>query len=231
MIFLIESKWGNIDGLVQERHKSIANTLELCLSCINPSKSQVAMIHFSSNLPLLLSPQTTANGGLSVPSLGGSGSPAPSAVSPVPSGSEMGDLTSEVASNAGSSSSNKDSGDSSIDSIPLDWKWIILDGPVDTIWVENLNTVLDDSKILCLANGERISLTPGMRLVFEVDDLSKASPATVSRCAMVYMVRVTVWYWPFVRGIHWWPVDSPHKEPLVWKEFPCHDIIMICNMF
>ena len=81
--------------------------------------------------------------------------------------------------------------DGSIDTVLTDWQWIILDGPVDTLWVENLNTVLDDSKVLCLANGERIALTPGMRLMFEVDDLSQASPATISRCAMVYVVSGT----------------------------------------
>ena len=41
---------------------------------------------------------------------------------------------------------------------------------------------------MCLANGERISMGSGMRLIFEVDNLAKASPATVSRCAMVYVV-------------------------------------------
>ncbi|XP_051721899.1 dynein axonemal heavy chain 11 [Ctenopharyngodon idella] len=66
-------------------------------------------------------------------------------------------------------------------------KWIVLDGDIDPMWIESLNTVMDDNKVLTLANNERIPLTPSMRLLFEISHLKHATPATVSRAGILYI--------------------------------------------
>ncbi|XP_024136867.1 dynein heavy chain 10, axonemal isoform X4 [Oryzias melastigma] len=66
-------------------------------------------------------------------------------------------------------------------------KYILFDGDVDSEWLENMNSVLDDNKLLTLTNGDRIRLESHCALLFEVGDLQYASPATVSRCGVVFI--------------------------------------------
>jgi dynein heavy chain len=66
-------------------------------------------------------------------------------------------------------------------------KWILLDGDLDANWIESMNSVMDDNKILTLANNERIPLKPHMRIIYEIRDLRFATPATVSRAGILYI--------------------------------------------
>jgi dynein heavy chain len=66
-------------------------------------------------------------------------------------------------------------------------KWIILDGDLDANWIESMNSVMDDNKLLTLASNERITLKPSMKLICEIRDLKFATPATVSRAGILYI--------------------------------------------
>jgi dynein heavy chain 2 len=65
--------------------------------------------------------------------------------------------------------------------------WIICDGDIDPEWVESLNSVLDDNRLLTMPSGERIQFGPNVNFIFETHDLKFASPATVSRMGMIFL--------------------------------------------
>ncbi len=66
-------------------------------------------------------------------------------------------------------------------------KWTILDGDIDPEWIESLNTVMDDNKVLTLVSNDRFPFTPSMRLLFEISNLKYATPATVSRAGVLFI--------------------------------------------
>ncbi|GBG28212.1 Dynein heavy chain 2, axonemal [Hondaea fermentalgiana] len=90
--------------------------------------------------------------------------------------------------------------------------WIVLDGDIDAIWIESMNTVMDDNKVLTLVSNERIQLTHKMRMLFEVNSLQNATPATVSRAGILFINEDDVGWGPLVES--WLQVCSQSAKVL-----------------
>ncbi|CAH8640372.1 unnamed protein product [Heterobilharzia americana] len=110
-------------------------------------------------------------------------------------------------------------------------KWIVLDGDIDPMWIESLNTVMDDNKVLTLASNERIPLTPTMRLLFEISHLKTATPATVSRAGILYINPQDLGTTPFISS--WLTARELQSEQanlqILFDKYvpPCLDVLRV----
>ena len=77
-------------------------------------------------------------------------------------------------------------------------KWVVLDGDIDTVRIESMNTVVDDNKVLTQVSNERVLLSSITRLVSEINSLKNATPATVSRTGILYINETDVRWKPLV---------------------------------
>eukprot|EP00882_Tetradesmus_deserticola_P031252 GHRQ01035335.1.p3 GENE.GHRQ01035335.1~~GHRQ01035335.1.p3 ORF type:complete len:112 (-),score=40.08 GHRQ01035335.1:95-430(-) len=88
-------------------------------------------------------------------------------------------------------------------------------GDLDANWVESMNSVMDDSRLLTLPSNERIRLLPHMKMIFEIRDLKYATPATATRAGILYVSEGRQWH----NMVQSWlqRVVRPYAETAKWK--------------
>jgi len=94
--------------------------------------------------------------------------------------------------------------------------WVICDGDIDPEWVESLNSVLDDNRLLTMPNGERIQFGTNVNFIFETDNLKFASPATISRLSIIYLSEEDVDVKPLINSWIMKQPESLHSNLEMW---------------
>ncbi|XP_028521906.2 dynein axonemal heavy chain 7-like [Apis cerana] len=82
---------------------------------------------------------------------------------------------------------------------PYDKRWIIFDGSLNTIWIENLYSILDTNKILYLTSDEKINMQNSISIIFETISMEDISPAILSTCGIIYIESNSIDWRPYVK--------------------------------
>lgn len=112
-------------------------------------------------------------------------------------------------------------------------KWIVLDGDLDANWIESMNSVMDDNKMLTLACNERIPLRSHMRMIFEIRDLKYATPATVSRAGILFLSTNDGSQWRCIvrRWILSRMKSSASNDDIIGSDTPTNSILQWQELF
>ncbi len=125
-----------------------------------------------------------------------------------------------------------------------DPKWLMLDGDLDANWIESMNSVMDDNRLLTLPSNERIRVLPHMKLIFEIRDLKFATPATATRAGILYISEGQQWHnmamswinrwacgvlgWYVYELLHWYLVVMPSARASSGTTWPCR-VVPLCR--
>jgi dynein heavy chain len=109
-----------------------------------------------------------------------------------------------------------------------DPKWLMLDGDLDANWIESMNSVMDDNRLLTLPSNERIRVLPHMKLIFEIRDLKFATPATATRAGILYISEGQQWQNMATSWIN--RVVKPYAERAKWKD-PSQPVTWLAELF
>lgn len=93
---------------------------------------------------------------------------------------------------------------------------MVCDGDIDPEWIEALNSVLDDNRLLTLPSGWRIQFQPNVNFIFETHDLSHASPATISRMGIISLSEGDINHKDIIRT---WLLTTPEDLHLTLGQF------------
>ncbi len=90
-----------------------------------------------------------------------------------------------------------------------------------------MNTVMDDNKVLTLVSNERVPLSDAMRMVFEINSLKNATPATVSRAGILFINEIDVGWLPMVQTWAQAKAEDPDLQPNPWTPQLINELIKL----